>query len=116
MKRIFALLAFLLLPVWCPAQVGGATTFFYVTTAVDANGDESIFSNEASATLKQGMAVGVTLRWTASTTPNVTYNVYRSTKTTGPYTKLNTAPVTALTFVDPFVAPVAPSGLATGVS
>jgi fibronectin type 3 domain-containing protein len=30
----------------------------------------------------------VTLNWTASTTPNVTYNVYRGTQTLGPYSQI----------------------------
>jgi hypothetical protein len=42
----------------------------------------------------------VTFTWTASVTPNVTYNVYHSTAATGPWTKLNTAPITTLTFND----------------
>jgi hypothetical protein len=41
------------------------------------------------------------LSWTASTTPNVTYNVYRATASTGPFTApLNSTPVMGLTFVD----------------
>ena len=43
----------------------------------------------------------VTLTWTASTTPNVTYNVYRANTTTGgQYVKLNSAPITTLSFTD----------------
>jgi hypothetical protein len=43
----------------------------------------------------------VTLSWNASTSPNVTsYNVYRATKTGGPYTKINRSPVASLTYVD----------------
>lgn len=45
---------------------------------------------------------GVTLTWTASTSPTVTgYNVYRSTVTGGPYTKLTATPVSATTYFDP---------------
>ena len=44
----------------------------------------------------------VDLSWTASTTPGVTYNIYRSTSAnacvTG--TKLNTVPITTPTYVD----------------
>ncbi len=41
------------------------------------------------------------LSWTASTTPNVTYNVYRASSSTGPFTTpLNTSPITGTTFKD----------------
>lgn len=41
------------------------------------------------------------LSWTASTTPNVTYNVYRAAASTGPFTTpVNSAPITGLTYVD----------------
>jgi fibronectin type 3 domain-containing protein len=45
-------------------------------------------------------AHSVALAWTASTTPNVTYNVYRGTASGGPYTKLNSTPVSVLTYTD----------------
>ena len=41
------------------------------------------------------------LSWTASTTPNVTYNVYRAAASTGPFTTpLNSSPITGTTYVD----------------
>ena len=41
------------------------------------------------------------LSWTASTTANVTYNVYRATTSTGPFTTpLNSSPITGTTYVD----------------
>ena len=44
---------------------------------------------------------GVTLTWTASTSANVAgYNVYRSTTKGGPYSQLNSSPVTVLTYAD----------------
>jgi hypothetical protein len=42
----------------------------------------------------------VTLKWVASTTPGVTYNVYRVTEFTGKLEKLNIDPVTELMFTD----------------
>jgi hypothetical protein len=41
------------------------------------------------------------LTWTASTTPNATYNVYRATSSSGPFTTpVNTSPITGTTFTD----------------
>lgn len=41
------------------------------------------------------------LSWTASTTPNVTYNVYRAAASTGPFTTpLNAAPITGTSYTD----------------
>jgi hypothetical protein len=43
----------------------------------------------------------VVLSWTASTTPGVIgYNVYRGTTSGGPYSKLNSSPVTGTTYTD----------------
>jgi hypothetical protein len=43
----------------------------------------------------------VTLNWTASTSTNVVgYNIYRGAVSGGPYTKLNSTPVAALTYTD----------------
>jgi fibronectin type 3 domain-containing protein len=46
----------------------------------------------------------VSLNWTASITPGVTYNVYRSTTSSGPWTKVSTSPVAVTTFSDNSVA------------
>jgi hypothetical protein len=43
----------------------------------------------------------VTLNWTASATPGVTYNIYRGTVSGGPYlTKVNSSPITGTSFTD----------------
>lgn len=45
----------------------------------------------------------VSLSWDAGASPNVTYNVYRrqgACSTAGQFTKINTTPVTPLTFLD----------------
>jgi len=50
-----------------------------------------------------GPCHSVTLNWTASTSPNVSYNVYRGTQPTPPtgYTKLNTlSPVAGTSYID----------------
>ena len=46
----------------------------------------------------------VTLTWAAAATPNVTYNVYRSTTTGTGYVKLNTSPISGLSYTDTTVA------------
>jgi hypothetical protein len=48
----------------------------------------------------------VTLSWTASVSPNIAgYNVFRSTQSGGPYTKISPAPTPGTTFQDPTVFP-----------
>lgn len=89
--------------------------FFYVATTVDANGLESAFSNQVTASLAQGQH-NVNLSWTIPTVPTggaaiAGFNVYRATTTGGPYTKVNTTllAATATTYTDSFVLPNAPT-------
>ena len=42
----------------------------------------------------------VSLAWTASTTPNVTYNVYRRIRTTDSWAKVNSAPISGTAYND----------------
>lgn len=42
----------------------------------------------------------VSLQWVASTTTGAQYNIYRSTTTGGPYTKLNGGPISGTVFND----------------
>lgn|ERR1700693_430440 len=42
----------------------------------------------------------VTLSWTASTTPNVSYNIYRSATSNGTYTKVGSVGVGVLSYID----------------
>ena len=97
-------------------------TSYYRLTAVDATGNESAQTASVSAIRPDtvapaipsgltatGAAGGNTLAWTANTEPDLAgYNVYRSAATTGPFTKLNAALVTAATFNDT-AAPVGTS-------
>jgi cellulose 1,4-beta-cellobiosidase len=46
----------------------------------------------------------VTLTWTASTSPNVTYTVYRATAQAGPFTAIGTG-IAGVTFVDTTATP-----------
>jgi fibronectin type 3 domain-containing protein len=97
--------------------VATGTTYYYVVTAVDGSGHESVFSNEASAvvpaaptglTATPGSPGSVTLAWTASTSNVAGYNVYRSTAS-GAYTSTNKiASVAAPGFMD--------SGLTSGTT
>jgi hypothetical protein len=107
-KRVTAsiLLLLILFPIFAMAQTG--PTFFYVVTAVDSTGMESLFSNEVKVTFTQGKHI-VSLTWIGNAAG---YNVYRATTTGGPYTKINTVLVAAVTYSDIFVLPNAPSGLA----
>lgn len=68
----------------CPDQ----TTCYYQVTAVDSTGHESqaavcatnqlcFSTNEAVAQMPSSGTHTVTVNWTASTTSNVTYNVYQ---------------------------------------
>jgi hypothetical protein len=41
-----------------------------------------------------------TLSWVASTTPNVSYNIYRSSTAGGPYTKIGSVPVGVVSYID----------------
>jgi hypothetical protein len=66
-------------------------TWFLVTSGITA----------APRLLMRRPATRVTLKWVASTTPGVTYNVYRVTDSTGNVEKLNKDAVTELTFTDP---------------
>lgn len=115
MRRLAILILFCVAVFPGPAKAQVAPTFFYVVTTIDANGLESVFSVQASATLTQGTKA-VTLTWVAPAVPAggaaiSGYNVYRSKVTGGSYARINASLVTAVTYADPFVAPLAPSGL-----
>lgn len=113
MKRILICLA-LFCCVISAAVAQSSPAFFYVATTVDANGLESVNSNQVTATLSQGQH-NVNLTWTAATVPTggaaiVGYNMYRSKTTGGPYTKINVALITSgVTYTDTFVLPNAPT-------
>lgn len=83
------------------AQVTGGTLadddYFYVVTARNADGGETVISNEDSATVSGGGGNGsVDLTWTAVT--NATdYRIYRSLTTGGPYGLLNVSVTNSFT-------------------
>jgi len=67
-----------------------SVTWFLVTSGITA----------APRLLMLRPAPAVKLTWIASTTPGVTYNVYRVTESSGKTEKLNTAPISELSFTD----------------
>lgn len=67
---------------------------------VSSNATNSPSSITLSGTGVQTVAHSVTLTWVASTSTVVGYNVYRSTVSGGPYTKLNSSVVAATTYAD----------------
>lgn len=107
---VLGLLAFLTVTTF--AQSAGPT-YYYVVTAIDAGGFESTFSNEVAAPFTQGKHIA-NLTWVAPTGTDiaVSYNVYRGTVKGGPYAKINASAVTGVTYLDSFLLPNAPSGLA----
>jgi hypothetical protein len=81
-----------------PGQAVWFTLTFTPQSSGGASGSISLTSDAANTpTLETltgtGIAVGhsVSLRWNSSTSPVAGYNVYRSTKSGGPYTRVNSA-------------------------
>ena len=70
------------------------------SVTVTSNATNSPASITLSGTGVQPVSHSVTLTWTASTSTVSGYNVYRSTVSGGPYTKLNSSLIAATTYVD----------------
>jgi hypothetical protein len=91
-----------------PLSLGaGQSTYFTVqfspTAAGSAAGNVSLVSNDPNSPTNMalsGTSHWVSLNWTASTSTVVGYYVYRGTQSGGPYTQLNSTPVTTTTFDD----------------
>lgn len=109
-KRKIPFLFLIIVLIAYPSKTQTTPNLFYVATAVDTLGIESSFSNETSATVTNAHHT-VNLTWVASTSNVSGYNIYRGTKSGGPYTKLNTSVITTLTYSDVYTIPNPPTGL-----
>ncbi len=91
-----------------PGQNLSFSVIFNPTSAGSASGTVTVTSNATgspttvtlSGTGVAAATYAVTLNWSASTSTVSGYNVYRSTTNGSNYAKINTALVTALTYVD----------------
>jgi hypothetical protein len=91
-----------------PGQTATLGVKFSPSGTGNASGNVQVVSNASPPTNIALSGNGVqlvphsaTLTWIASTTSTVVgYNIYRGGQSGGPYTKLNTSPVAATTYVD----------------
>ena len=77
-----------------------ATGLIPGSVTVASNAANSPASLALSGTGVQPASHSVTLTWTSSTSTVSGYNVYRSTVSGGPYTKLTSTPIAATTYAD----------------
>ncbi|HVW08647.1 MAG TPA: beta-propeller fold lactonase family protein [Bryobacteraceae bacterium] len=124
-------------PAFVPTSVtiaaGSTTAAFTITTDPTSQNAQPVITafyigaiQTTTMTVTPPISHQATLNWIASTTPSVTYNVYRGSQSGGPYSKINPAPVVPLTYVDTavtagqtyyyVVTAVASSGLESGYS
>jgi hypothetical protein len=80
----------------CSANVEGPNTCTVITVqrVIDAALGQSCLTYNGSSNHS------VTLNWVASVTPSVSYNVYRGTVSTGPYTKVNSSLISGTAYTD----------------
>jgi len=80
--------------VQCSANVEGSNTCTVITV-------QRVFNASLGQPCIVYNAHAAILSWTASTTPNVTYNVYRASALIGPFTTpVNSSPISGTTFTD----------------
>ncbi len=91
-----------------PGQVGTMNVTFTPAAAGSLPGSVTVTSNASnspvtvtlSGTGVQAVAHSVTLTWTTSTSTVTGYNVYRSSVSGGPYSRMNTTIIAATTYVN----------------
>jgi hypothetical protein len=91
-----------------PGQVATMNVTFTPATAGSLPGSVTVTSNASnspatvtlSGTGVQAVAHSVTLTWTASTSTVSGYNVYRSSVSGGPYSKINSTMIAGITYID----------------
>ncbi len=81
---------------------GNKNVYMYAANQAGANTGYQMEGNWTVAATSANHSV--TLNWGASTTPSVTYNVYRGTVSGGPYSRINPSPVSGLSYVDTAVS------------
>jgi hypothetical protein len=62
--------------------------------------NRAAFSASGAQASSSGSGHSVTLSWRASNSSAVGYNIYRGTKATGPFSKINSSPHSAPSFID----------------
>lgn len=83
-----------------------SSTQLQATTPSEAAGlvDVTVTNPDGQSSILKGAFTfifhSVSLSWTASTSTVVGYNIYRSTVSGGPYTKVNSTPVSGTTYTD----------------
>jgi fibronectin type 3 domain-containing protein len=87
-------------------------SFFYVVTAVDSNNFESANSNQVTVVLSSTHHT-TNLTWTASTSTGIAkYNIYRGIVSGGPYALIGSTTGTTTAYMDTYLLPNPPTGLA----
>lgn len=101
--------ASLVVPTSVTVLSGQSTAIFTATAGTIAAGGSATVTATLAAVSRTATITlsatpvphSVTLSWSASTSSNVTgYNIYRGTTSGGPYTKITSSPVAALTYTD----------------
>jgi hypothetical protein len=90
-----------------PGQDATLTITFAPKSSGSITGSVSVTSNASNSPVVTGLSGtggnshSATFSWAANSSPDVAgYNIYRGTESGGPYTKVNSSPITGSTYVD----------------